>query len=291
MRKPAFIGVPANLGGPADGVADGPGALRDVGLASLSEARAWTDTGDVDTNNVQYSGARTEPEEQWRIADTCAQVAERGIEILGEGHCPVYLGGDHSLSVGSLLAAQNPSEVGVVWLDAHADFNTPETSPSGNFHGMPLATALGRGAHAHWGQALGVLERNTVLVGIRDVDQEEQQLLDESAVTVFSMDDIQERGLKAVLYDAVEIATTGTDSLHFSFDLDVIDPVDAPGVSTPVSDGLSAEDVQEWCRLLGMMQQTGGVLRSVDVVELNPRADVDGQTAGLAVECLKLLFR
>jgi arginase len=248
------------------------------------------DAGDVDMNNVQYSGASNEPEELWRTADVCAQVAEKGSEYLEAGYCPVYLGGDHSLSVGSLLAAQTLSEVGVLWVDAHADFNTPETSPSGNFHGMPLATALGRGEHSYWGQALGVLERNTVVVGVRDVDPGEQELLNQSAVTVFTMDDVSDRGLKHVLYDAVEIATAGVDALHLSFDLDVFDPSVAPGVSTPVEGGFSAIDGLELCRELGLMHKTGGVLRSVDIVELNPEADVDNKTAELAVACLDRLF-
>jgi len=261
MKPPVFIGVPANLGGPSDGVAGGPAAVRQAGLRTVCSRAGWEDVGDVDMDNVQYSGAQSEPEEVWRLADTCAQVAERGIECLEDGLCPVYLGGDHSLSIGSLLAAQTPSEVGVIWLDAHADFNTPETSSTGNFHGMTLATALSRGEHSYWGQALGVLERNIVLVGVRDVAPEEQNLLDSSAVTVFTMEDVHERGVKGVLDEAVEIATAGTDALHFSFDLDVVDPTDAPGVSTPVPGGLSAVEVTEWCQLLGLMHKTEGVLR------------------------------
>ena len=208
----------------------------------------------------------------------------------GAGRLPLVLGGDHSLTIGLLAGRRLAGRAGgVVWLDAHGDFNTPGTSPSGNIHGMALAAATGRGAPelAALGGGASVAEHAVALVGVRALDPGERAALAGSAVAVFPMADLKRRGTAAVLRDAVAVASAGgRHPFHVSVDLDVLDPACAPGVGTPVPGGLSVPEARGAMALLG----ASGLVDSVDAVECNPLLDPGDRTAALAVVLLGALL-
>jgi arginase len=171
-----------------------------------------------------------------------------------------------------------------VWLDAHGDFNTPTTTPSGNVHGMAVAAILGRGsfADADWANATGIRAENVAYVGLRSLDDREREAITESNVTTFTMTDVDKRGITAVVADAVDVATTGTDGLHVSLDMDVLDPTEAPGVGTPERGGVSYREAHTAMEILS--DRAGAALTALEVVEVNPILDTHNQTAELAVE-------
>ena len=206
------------------------------------------------------------------------------------GKFPLILGGDHSIAVGTVAGVSRAfrprgDQIGVIWIDAHSDMNTPETSPSGNIHGMPLACCIGQGPHelTHlFEYAPKVEPNNVVLIGLRDVDVSERGQVRQSGVTAFTMRDIDERGLKNVMAEAIQLASDGTAGFHLSFDMDVLDPDEAPGVGTPVRGGvtyreahLAMETICDSSRMVSM-----------EVVEVNPVLDVANRTALLAVELI-----
>jgi len=194
----------------------------------------------------------------------------------------VVLGGDHSVSVGSVRGSARDAEVGVVWFDAHADCNTPETSPTGNIHGMPLAAVLGVGAFAgvEWATAAGLTADNVAIVGLRDVDPPERQAIERTGVTAFTMSDVDARGITSVVGDALDVAAAGTDGIHVSLDLDWLDPGEAPGVGTPVRGGVTYREAHSALEQVARR----GSLRSLDLVEVNPTLDRENETASLAAE-------
>jgi arginase len=206
------------------------------------------------------------------------------------GRAPIILGGDHSIAAGTVAGvsgyfrAKN-EKIGLIWVDAHADMNTPDSSPSGNVHGMPLACCIGIGPRelTHiGGHAPQVDARNVALVGIRSVDQRERNYVRNSGVTAFTMRDVDERGMRTVMEDAIRIASAGTSAFHVSFDMDVVDPREAPGVGTPVKGGLT------WREAHLTMETVcdSGLMCSMDVVEVNPVIDEVNRTAVLAVELI-----
>ncbi|HEX4642557.1 MAG TPA: arginase, partial [Candidatus Acidoferrales bacterium] len=222
------------------------------------------------------------------IAEACRGLAEITARTLTDGYFPLVLGGDHSIAVGSCSGVSNffraqSKRVGYLWLDAHGDMNTPESSPSGNIHGMPLAAIIGYGA-PELVEMLGykpkVEPRNVCLVGARDLDPKERRLIKESGVHVFTMRDIDERGMRDVMSEALRFVTDDTDGVAVSLDLDFVDPDDAPGVGTPVRGGVTDREAH----LAMEMIADSEAMVSLEIVEINPVIDTHNQTALLGVE-------
>ena len=226
-----------------------------------------------------------------QITSACRLLEREVHTALEAGRVPIVLGGDHSIAIGSISGVsrfyrEKQQHIGLIWIDAHADCNTPESSPSGNIHGMPLSVALGHG-HADLvgigGHGQKVRPENVALIGIRTLDGVEKDILRQSGIRYFTMREIDERGMHAVMKDAVAVASNGTSAIHLSFDIDGIDPASAPGVSTPVTGGLSYREAH---LALEMIADTGR-LSSMDFVELNPMTDLVHKTAQLTVELVQ----
>jgi len=247
-----------------------------------------------DLGNVPVEQAEASPEGDSRakylpqVAAACSRLAALVEQTLERGSVPLVLGGDHSVAVGSVSGVSRyfrgrNQTAGLIWLDAHADMNTPESSPSGNVHGMPLACILGMGPPELAG-LLGyrpkIAPRNAVIVGLRDVDQLEKPHVRESGVRAFTMRDIDERGLRAVMEEAIRMASDGTAGFHLSLDMDFVDPQHAPGVGTPVRGGATYREAH----LAMEMLCDSGQMASMEVVEVNPVIDEVNRTADLAVE-------
>ena len=291
MRPVHLIGVPLDLGAGRRGVDMGPSAIRIAGIGEriASLGRRVIDRGDIDTP-IQETLEPGEPRKKFirEIATACEALYERSLGVLRDGGLPVVLGGDHSLGAGSVSATaaharEQGKPLGLLWIDAHGDMNTPQSSESGNVHGMPLAALLGREPAelaGIGGYSPKVRPERTVLIGIRNLDASEKEIVRESGVHVFTMKDIDRLGIAAVMEQAVAITTRGTAGIHVSFDVDVCDPTIAPGVGTPVKGGL---DYREAHMVMEMLADSASVL-AVDVVEVNPVLDVQNTTATLAVE-------
>ena len=284
----AVIGVPMDLGGRRRGTDMGPSAIR---YAGLQEALAALGHEVLDLGNLPVAERETRPVGEPRakyleeVVAVCEQLSEVVARSVREGCFPLVLGGDHSIAIGSVAGLVREGwQPGIIWLDAHGDFNTPETTPSGSIHGMPLAVLTGRGHPALVGCAgcsPKVLERNAVLVGVRALDPGEREALKASEVTVLTMRDIDERGIAAVIREAAEIAAEGgRRPVHLTIDMDVIDPSDAPGVGTPERGGLTYREAHLAMELLAER----GVVRSLEIAEVNPILDRENRTARLAVE-------
>jgi arginase len=224
------------------------------------------------------------------IASACEALANRVAEALRGGFLPLVLGGDHSVAVGTVSGVSSHffarnQKTGMIWLDAHADMNTPESSPSGNIHGMPLACILGTGPTELvdlFGYRPKIDPRRAVVVGLRDVDALEKPQVRDSGIRAFTMRDIDERGLRTVMEEAIGIATDSTAGLHLSLDMDFCDPVDAPGVGTPVRGGATYREAH---LALEMICDSRHMV-SMEVVEVNPVIDERNRTADFAVELI-----
>ena len=287
----AVIGAPLDLGQDRRGVDMGPSALR---VANLNRRVASLGYEVEDLGNVPVEQAEALPEGPERarylpqIAATCIRLAEEVGRALAASRVPLVLGGDHSVAVGTMAGVSRHfreagQRIGLVWLDAHADMNTPESSPSGNVHGMPLACCVGIGPRELtdiYDYRPKVDPRNTVIVGLRDVDALEKPHVRESGVRAFTMRDIDERGMRAVMGDAIRAASGGTAGFHVSLDMDFVDPKDAPGVGTPVRGGVTYREAH----LAMEMICDCGHMVSLEVVEVNPVIDEANRTADLAVE-------
>ncbi|MFB6301700.1 MAG: arginase [Haloferacaceae archaeon] len=286
-RPVRVIGVPMDFGADRRGVDMGPSAIRYAGLAEAVERadRDCVDGGDLAVPRAEErdpDAARPDAKYLPEIRDVCTRLADRVAAALDGGRMPLVLGGDHSLAIGSLAGTTRDAEVGVVWFDAHGDINTPDTTPSGNVHGMSLAAALGLGEFAggDWTDAPGLHPETVALVGLRDLDPGERERLRDGPVTAFTMSDIDHRGLTTVVEEALAVATDGTDGLHVSLDLDWLDPVVAPGVGTPVRGGVTYREAHA---AMEAVAETGA-LRSLELVEVDPVLDQHNETAELAVE-------
>ena len=292
MKPLHIIGVPLDLGGNRRGVDMGPSAFRIAGLGEKLAALGYPilDKGDLTTPIPETQKQRDERKKYINdIAKVCQKLYQASLASLDEGAMPIVLGGDHSLGAGSVAAAAEWARkaqnlpIGLIWVDAHGDMNTPATSSSGNVHGMPLAALLG-GEPAELSRigtfSPKVLPAHTVLVGIRNLDDREKVLVKESGVHVFTMKDIDRQGIAAVAEQAVNLAGNGTAGIHVSFDMDVCDPLIAPGVGTPVKGGL---DYREAHMLMEIIADSGR-LTSLDLVELNPTLDMQNTTAQLGTE-------
>ena len=292
MRSVHLIGVPLDLGGNRRGVDMGPSAFRIAGIGERIAALGWPllDKGDLPAPIPETQEQRDERKKYIRdIAKVCHKVHQTALASLDEGAMPIVLGGDHSLGAGSVAAAADWAKktkhlpLGLLWVDAHADMNTPASSLSGNVHGMPLAALLGPepAELARIGlQSPKVLPAHTVLIGLRNLDEREKVAVRESRVHVFTMKDIDRQGIASVVEQAVNLAGNGTAGIHVSFDMDVCDPMIAPGVGTPVKGGL---DYREAHMVMEIVADSG-LLTSLDLVEVNPTLDVQNTTAQLGVE-------
>ncbi|RKD94764.1 arginase [Halopiger aswanensis] len=306
-----IIGAPMDYGANRRGVDMGPSAIRYAGLADELE-RAGVDPIDdgdlsmpraeeIDPDTDEASGlTSTESESSGvenakflpAIEGVNVRLAARVAETLADGEFPLVLGGDHSVAIGSLHGSARDADIGAIWFDAHADLNTPETSPSGNVHGMPLGAVLGRGVFGDmdWAHTPRLQEDSIAYVGLRSIDERERELVRESEMTAFTMSDIDQRGMTAVVEDALEVATDGTDGVHVSLDLDMIDPKAAPGVGTPVRGGVTYREAHAALETVSKRHDRDGILRSMDVVEVNPILDEANETASLAAELTASAF-
>jgi arginase len=291
MRPVHIIGVSLDLGGNRRGVDMGPSAFRIAGLAERLSALgvSVTDAGDVvaPIPEVKSSG---DPKKKYirDIARVCERLYKTSLGVLEKGGLPLVLGGDHSLAAGSVAATSDfvrrtGKPLGLIWVDAHGDMNTPSTSDSGNVHGMPLASLLGpepAELSRIGGFSPKVLPEHTVLIGIRNLDETEKRSVRESRVHVFTMKDIDRSGIASVVEHALALAGKDTGGVHVSFDLDVCDPTIAPGVGTPVKGGL---DYREAHMVMEIVADSG-LLCALDMVEVNPILDDRNTTAVLGSE-------
>jgi arginase len=290
-KKIRVIGVPLDLGQSRRGVDMGPSAVRVAGLEARLEALGHDveDGGNIPVAIAeQKKEGRANAKYLKEITETCTKHAELIVKTLEAGKIPLVLGGDHSVAAGTVAGVaeferRKNEKIGLIWVDAHADMNTPETSPSGNVHGMPLAALVGLGPPELaniFNFAPKVAAENCVLVGARDIDAAEKENIRKAGIEVFTMRDIDERGMRAVMEEALRLAGRDTVGYHVSLDMDWIDPEDAPGVGTPVRGGatyreahLAMEIIADHARML-----------SFEIVEVNPVIDEHNQTADLAVE-------
>jgi arginase len=285
-RKLAVIGAALDLGAGRRGVDMGPSAIRYAGLDERLQGLGFEcdDLGNVGaaTPEATESG---DPHARFlsQIKETCAGIAKKVSAAVNDGHVPIVLGGDHSIALGTLGGlASSHGPGGALWFDAHGDLNTPGTSPSGNVHGMPLAAALGLANEVFASDAwpLPALKpEHVVLVGVRSLDEGERELVRRLGVSVYTMSDLDRRGVEPVVREALE-RVAGAAFVHVSLDMDVVDPDIAPGVGTPVRGGLSYREAHLALELVA----ESGLLGSLDVVEVNPILDRENITAALAVE-------
>ncbi len=282
-RTVRIIGVPMDLGQAQRGVDMGPNAIRYAGLAARLEKLGY---GVNDIGNIEVAGRFSlpdgRPEERLAaIARGCALVYEAGRAALAAGELPIFLGGDHSLAIGAIGGVTHMAPCGLLWLDAHGDYNTPATSLSGNIHGMTLATLLGEGFPELL--AIGrpgpkIQAGQVVMVGVRELDGEEKRNLKASGITVYTMRELDEQGVSAVMSAALA-QLAPCKRLHLSLDIDCLDPLTAPGVGTPSPGGLTYREAQLAMEIIADC----GRLSSLDIVEVNPLLDERNRTAEMAV--------
>jgi len=282
-----ILGVPIDLGADRRGVDMGPSAIRYAHLHGGLESLGHTleDKGNIDVP-IQETCSITDPRLKYIdcIIPMGRRIAGAVATSIQGGRFPLVLGGDHSLSVGSIRGAARQRKLGVIWLDAHGDFNTPETTPSGNIHGMPLAALCGLGdprLTALWDETPPVIDpKRVAVIGARDLDPGEKDNLREADVLVLSMEQIDRIGIVAALERAIERISRDVDGIYLSMDLDAIDPRFAPGVGTPVVGGLTYREAHLVCEVVA---ETGRLI-GMDIVEVNPILDERNQTAKLAVD-------
>lgn len=290
-KKISIIGVPMDFGQLHRGVDMGPAAVRYTGLISRLRALGHEviDTGNVqiplrndEGSEVQRKGKRATQRYLKEITQICEAVYKAGRAAMEKKRFPLFIGGDHSIAIGTVASVCDSEPMGLIWFDAHADFNTPETSPSGNIHGMPLAALIGQGYDAlvNVGRpGAKLLAENIVMIGQRDLDPMEKERLKKSGITVFTMRDIDEQGINSVANKAL-MKFVHLKRIHLTMDMDALDPVEAPGVGTPVPGGVSYREAH----LLMEILADSGKISSMDLVEINPILDIANKTAELAVE-------
>lgn len=291
--KIGVVGAPVDLGQQRRGVDMGPSAIRIAKLREGLESLGHTvrDFGNIPAADMATASMGENNMRYLRdVVRQCEMLAGKVSAAVGQGLFPLVLGGDQSTSIGTFagLARSNPRR-GVIWMDAHGDFNTAKTTPSGNIHGMALAAILGYG-HPKLTKLGGVspmaVEKNTVLIGGRSFDSEEALAISKSKMTVFTMKEIDQLGMKKVMSEAMKIAGSGVEDVHLSFDVDVVDPREAPGTGTPVRGGITYREAH----LAMEMLAESGKVTSAEFVEVNPILDTSNHTAELAVELALSLF-
>jgi arginase len=282
-----IIGVPIDLGADRRGVDMGPSAIRYAHLQNKIEALGYTvnDEGNVEVPIAEMCKI-TNPKLKYLdcIIPMSRRVSGAVSTSIQAGNFPLVIGGDHSLSIGSVRGAARNRKIGVIWLDAHADFNTAETTPSGNIHGMSLAILCGLGDKSLvqlWDEPVPVIDPNKIaIVGARDLDEGEKVNLQNAGSMVMGMEQIDRYGMVACLEKAIERVSRDVDGIYLSLDLDSLDPEHAPGVGTPVPAGLTQREAHLACEMIG---ETGKLI-GMDLVEVNPILDVQNRTALLAVD-------
>jgi arginase len=286
-----IVGVPLDLGSGRRGVDMGPSAIRIAGLGERLTAmgRGVSDAGDIATP-IPETREQRDPAKKFirEIARVCQRLYAHVLQAHHDGQLPIVLGGDHSLAAGSVgasadFAAERGGTIGLIWVDAHGDMNTPATSTTGNVHGMPLAALLGSEPAELAAIGCGapkVRPETTVLIGVRNLDDLEKQRIRDSRIHVFTMKDIDRDGIAAVMARAIALASADTMGVHVSFDLDVCDPSIAPGVGTPVKGGLDYREAHMVMEMIADSER----LMGLDLVEVNPILDTRNQTAVLATE-------
>jgi len=292
-RPVGIVGVPLDLGAGRRGTDMGPSAIRLAGLTPGLE-RLGIEVRDQGYVVIAAPETRTPGRTDFRFGNeihrTCRRLRNRVQSILAAGARPLVLGGDHSIAMGSVAGtaahyAEQNEKIGLLWVDAHADLNTPASSPSGNIHGMPLATILGNGDPLLMGlgHASPMVDKsNVAIVGLRSVDPGERRWIREQGITVFTMTEIDETGFAHCMRQALEVVTKDTRGFHVSFDMDSLDPETAPGVGTPVPGGLTYREAHLACELIAETER----LLSLEVVETNPILDERNRTGELAVELI-----
>lgn len=289
-RKIRIIGIPVDLGQIHRGVNMGPSAIRYAGLANRLRQLGYTvnDSGNI-TVPVRESLLESGHENILPAIQTANEsIYQAAKQAVDDGCIPIFLGGDHSIAIGTIGGVTHSRRTGVIWIDAHGDFNTPATSKSGNIHGMPLATLLGRGHESlvNIGRSGAKLRpEDVVLIGLRDLDREERELIKESGMGYYTMRDIDEKGISRVMYQAID-GLGCIDHLHVSFDADSLDPMVAPGVGTPVKGGLTYREAHLAMEIIADTRRVS----SMDIVEINPMLDMHNTTADMAVELTASLF-
>ncbi len=275
-----------DLGGGRRGVDMGPSAMRiaDLGPAVSALGYDFEDWGNIAVRTPEDSHAR-DPKARFldEISECCARLRDRILDVLDQGKFPLVVGGDHSIACGTLAGLSSHhhrkgEKVGLVWFDAHGDMNTPESTESGNIHGMPLASILGRGPDAltRLSERFPMVDvENVALVGVRSLDRGERDLIREMGVTCFTMKDIDSHGIHDTMKKALDCATRGTAGFHLSFDMDGTDPGVAPGVGTPVPGGLTLREAHT---VMELAAETGALL-GLEITEINPILDVANKTA------------
>lgn len=290
-RSVALLGVPMDLGGGRRGVDMGPSAIRIAGLEEGVRALGleFQDRGNV---SVPEPGSRTPKNPKARfleeIAAACAELRRRVERVLEDGAFPVVIGGDHSIACGTIAGISSfhhrkKQKIGLIWFDAHGDMNTPESTESGNVHGMPLAACIGRGAPelVNLGDRVPMVDvEKAVLIGVRTIDARERQEIKASGIHVFTVKDIDMHGVHKVMKMAIEIASAGTAGFHLSFDVDGMDPLVAPGVGTPVFGGTTLRE----SHLIMEHAAESGKLLGLEITEINPILDNQNATARVAVD-------
>lgn len=291
-----LFGVPMDLGQGRRGVDMGPSAVRYAGLQErLSQLGCEVfDMGNIEVHQAEQLSNELPPDVSGNahfleeVAAVCREVYKRTRECVKANEKVIFVGGDHSISIGTIAGVAKNRDIGILWIDAHGDYNTPESSPSGNIHGMPVATLLGYGPEiltGIGGYSPKLRPEQVVMIGIRDLDMHERLGLRESGIKVFTMRDIDEHGIAAIVREAIN-RLSAFSTLHVSFDLDSLDPEIAPGVGTPVPGGLSYREAH----LLMEMLADSGKVGSIDIVEINTILDTRNATARIAVELIASLF-
>jgi arginase len=282
-----IIGIPVDLGQSHRGVDMGPSAIRYAGLLSRLRELGYAVT---DEGNIQVPVRDSLPEDTLvkEICKVCEIAYQKACRAVEENCKPVFLGGDHSISIGTIGGVSHHSTVGVIWVDAHGDFNTPATSTSGNVHGMALSVLTGQGLPelVNIGrEGAKVKPGNVVLIGVRELDQNERENLKKSGITVYTMREIDEEGMNVIARKAL-MRLNHLSRIHVSLDIDSLDPIAVPGVGTPVSGGLTYREAH----LLMEVISDSGLVCSMDIVEINPIIDHCNQTAKTAVDLAVSLF-
>ncbi|SDY50305.1 arginase [Tindallia californiensis] len=294
QKKVSIVGVPMDLGQNRRGVDMGPSAMRYAGVRSRIEklGHQVEDHGDlhIDFSEKKSSEKKTNLKNLMEVERVNAMLAEKVSHIVEEGSFPLVLGGDHSIAIGTIAGVSKHYEnLGVIWIDAHADLNTEDTSPSGNIHGMPLAASLGVGNESLTSlfyPKAKVKPENVVMIGHRDLDQGERELVKAKGIKMYTMHEIDRMGMTKVIEESLTYLKGKTDGIHLSLDLDGLDPTDAPGVGTPVIGGIS---YREGHLAMEMLAETDLIV-SAEFVEVNPILDEKNKTAQVAVALISSLL-
>lgn len=290
-----IIGVPSDFGANTAGSCMGPDALRTAGInyCLKNDNTSIEDWGNIQVP-IKYALDTSKKTASYLpvIQDICIKLKELVAYSFEKGNIPLCLGGDHSISIGSLaglVKANRSKNIGLIWIDTHADLNTPQSSTTQNIHGMPISVLFNKG-YPELTNIIGnqktIKEENVAIIGLRDVDPIEREFLQKSKINYFTMRDLDERGIQSIMKEVNKSIVSKVDGLHVSFDLDAMDPLQIPGVSTPVAGGLSLREAH---LLLEILHETNKVI-SADFVELNPFNDERGQSAKMAVELISSLF-